>query len=154
PSTGPTVHLDDVIGARIPAGRVGALKRAWDERKLVATREPRWEDSTAVREDALPVAMAGEPVAVLTREVSQAVMRSSSRLELNCKGAAADLLEMIVRGEFPIQTSVTGPRRGAPRVGDGVMRLDGQGHVIYASPNALSCFHLLGVTESLVGRSL
>ena len=41
-----------------------------------------------------------------------------------------------------------------PRVGDGMMRLDDQGHVTYASPNALSCFHRLGVTGTLVGRSL
>ena len=65
-----------------------------------------------------------------------------------------DLLGMITRGEFPLPTSVTGPKRGAPRVGDGVLRLDAQGIVTYASPNALSCFHRLGVTGSLMHRSL
>ena len=114
------------------------------------SREPRWDETYAVREEALPVVMKGDKViAVLTREASMAALRSSSRLEINYKGAADDLLRMITRGEFPVRTSVTGPKRGAPRVGDGVLRLDAQGIVTYASPNALSCFHRLGVTGSL-----
>ena len=47
-----------------------------------------------------------------------------------------------------------GARRGAPRVGDGLIRLNSEGEVLYASPNALSCFHRLGVLGSLVGQSL
>jgi two-component sensor histidine kinase len=154
PSTGPTVHQDDIIGTFAPAGRVAALERAVAEMAMVATREPRWDESYAVREDALPIVMNGVAIAVLTREVSQAASRSSSRLELNYKGAADDLLHMIVRGEFPTPAAGVGPRRGAPRVGDGMVRLDERGHVNYASPNALSCFHRLGVTGTLVGRSL
>ncbi|WP_084129322.1 sensor histidine kinase [Demequina sp. NBRC 110055] len=154
PSTGPTVHQDDVVGTMAAAGRIAHLQRALDEGGITASREPRWDETYAVREDALPIVMDGRPVGVLTREVSQAVSRSSSRLELNYKGAADDLLHMITRGEFPTQMSVTGSRRGAPRVGDGVLRLDAAGHVTYASPNALSCFHRLGVTGSLMNRSL
>ncbi len=154
PQTGPTVHQDDVVDTFAMPGRVASLRRALEEMTLVATREPRWDEHYAVREDALPIVMDGKAIAVLTREVSQAVSRSSSRLELNYKGAADELLEMIVRGEFPMPTSVTGPRRGAPRVGDGIIRMDDQGHATYASPNALSCFHRLGVTGTIVGRSL
>ncbi len=154
PSTGPTVHQDDIVGTFAPAGRVAALENAIATMAIVATREPRWDESYAVREDALPIVMNGKPIGVLTREVSQAASRSSSRLELNYKGAADDLLHMIVRGEFPTPAAGVGPRRGAPRVGDGMLRLDERGHVNYASPNALSCFHRLGVTGTLVGRSL
>ncbi len=154
PSTGPTVHLDDVVGTHAPGGRVAHLRRALEEGGIVGSREPRWDETYAVREDALPVVMDGRPIAVVTREVSQAVSRSSSRLELNYKGAADDLLRMVTRGEFPMHTSITGPRRGAPRVGDGVLRLDAVGHVTYASPNALSCFHRLGVHGSLMNKSL
>ncbi|MEX0913385.1 MAG: histidine kinase N-terminal domain-containing protein [Demequina sp.] len=154
PSTGPTVHQEDVVGTKAAPGRVAHMQRALKENSIVASREPRWDETYAVREDALPVVMQGKPIAVITREVSQAVSRSSSRLELNYKGAADDLLHMVTRGEFPMQTSVTGPKRGAPRVGDGVMRLDAGGHVMYASPNALSCFHRLGVHGPLMNKSL
>ena len=81
-------------------------------------------------------------------------MRTPSRLELNYVEAADDLVGMISRGEFPVPDSPTGPRRGAPRVGDGLIRLNSEGEVLYASPNALSCFHRLGVLGSLVGQSL
>lgn len=155
PSTGPTVHQEEVVGSAAAEGRIAHLRQAMSEREIVVSREPRWDETYAVREDALPVVMPdGRVPAVMTREVSQAVSRSSSRLEINYKGAADDLLRMITRGEFPMRTSVTGPKRGAPRVGDGVLRLDPQGIVRYASPNALSCFHRIGVTGSLLHRSL
>ena len=155
PSTGPTVHQEEVVGSRAASGRIGHLEQALTKREIVVSREPRWDETYAVREEALPVVMKGNKViAVLAREASMAALRSSSRLEINYKGAADDLLGMITRGEFPLVTSVTGPKRGAPRVGDGVLRLDAQGIVTYASPNALSCFHRLGVTGSLMHRSL
>lgn len=155
PSTGPTVHQEEVVGTRAALGRIGHLEQALSTREIVVSREPRWDETYAVREEALPVVMQGDKViAVLARESSMAALRSSSRLEINYKGAADDLLGMITRGEFPLRTSVTGPKRGAPRVGDGVLRLDAQGIVTYASPNALSCFHRLGVTGSLMHRSL
>lgn len=155
PSTGPTVHQEEVVGSRAASGRIGHLEQALTTREIVVSREPRWDETYAVREEALPVVMKGNKViAVLAREASMAALRSSSRLEINYKGAADDLLGMITRGEFPLRTSVTGPKRGAPRVGDGVLRLDAQGIVTYASPNALSCFHRLGVTGSLMHRSL
>lgn len=154
PSTGPTVHLDDVVGHLASDGRVEHLRRALAEGGIVASREPRWDETYAVREDALPVVMEGRAIAVMTREVSQAVSRSSSRLELNYKGAADDLLRMVTAGDYPMHTSQTAQRRGAPRVGDGVLRLDAVGHVSYASPNALSCFHRLGVHGSLMNKSL
>lgn len=155
PSTGPTVHQEEVVGTRAVSGRIGHLEQALTKREIVVSREPRWDETYAVREEALPVVMKGDKViAVLAREASMAALRSSSRLEINYKGAADDLLGMITRGEFPLRTSVTGPKRGAPRVGDGVLRLDAQGIVTYASPNALSCFHRLGVTGSLMHRSL
>jgi two-component sensor histidine kinase len=50
--------------------------------------------------------------------------------------------------------SPSGRQRGAPRVGDGLVRLNAEGEVLYASPNALSGFHRLGAMGELVGRSL
>ncbi|MCA1721483.1 MAG: PAS domain-containing sensor histidine kinase [Actinobacteria bacterium] len=42
----------------------------------------------------------------------------------------------------------------APRVGDGYLRLDRTGHVVYASPNALSAYRRLGVSADLLGAHL
>ena len=45
-------------------------------------------------------------------------------------------------------------RRGAPRVGDGVMHLDAEGVVRYASPNAVSAVHRMGHLGDVVGEVL
>ena len=42
----------------------------------------------------------------------------------------------------------------SPRVGDGLIRLDADGIVQYASPNALSAYHRLGLAADLVGHHL
>jgi two-component sensor histidine kinase len=62
---------------------------------------------------------------------------------------------MIATGEFP-NPSVAPPasRRGSPRVGDGVLRLDVAGNVTYASPNAVSAMHRLGYDDQLAGVPL
>ena len=91
---------------------------------------------------------------MLARQTNLGGARTPSRLELNYVEAADDVFAMVGRGEFPAPDAPTGPRRGAPRVGDGLVHLNSEGEVLYASPNALSCFHRLGVVGDLVGRSL
>ncbi|WP_250447740.1 PAS domain-containing sensor histidine kinase [Actinotalea sp. C106] len=154
PSTGATVHYDDIVGSSAPEGQRPQLERALADVSIQRSREPRWFGTYAVREEAVPVVHAGRPVAVVARQTNLGGARTPSRLELNYVEAADDLVAMISRGEFPAPNAPTGPRRGAPRVGDGLIRLNSEGEVLYASPNALSCFHRFGVLGSLVGRSL
>jgi len=154
PSTGATVHHDDIVGSRAPAGQRPQLQKALEEGTAQRSREPRWFGSYAVREEAVPVVREGRAIAVIARQTNLGGARTPSRLELNYVEAADEVLAMVARGEFPFADAPTGPRRGAPRVGDGLIRLNPEGEVLYASPNALSCFHRLGVIGSLVGRSL
>jgi two-component sensor histidine kinase len=154
PSTGATVHYDDIVGSSAPEGQRPQLERALTELRPQRSREPRWFGSYAVREEAVPVVRDGRALAVVARQTNLGGARTPSRLELNYVEAADDLVSMIGRGEFPVSNSATGSRRGAPRVGDGLIRLNSEGEVLYASPNALSCFHRFGVMGSLVGRSL
>lgn len=154
PSTGATVHYDDVVGSRAPDGQRPQLQRSLTEVRAQRSREPRWFGSYAVREEAVPVVREGRAIAVVARQTNLGGARTPSRLELNYVESADELMGMIGRGEFPATNAPTGPRRGAPRVGDGLIRLNSEGEVLYASPNALSCFHRLGALGDLVGRSL
>ncbi|MCF4120091.1 PAS domain-containing sensor histidine kinase [Antribacter sp. KLBMP9083] len=154
PSTGATVHYDDIVGSFAPEGQRPQLTRALDEGRAQRSREPRWFGAYAVREEAIPVVHKDKAVAVVARQTNLGSGRTPSRLELNYVEAADDLVAMVARGEFPSPNAATGPRRGAPRVGDGLIRLNSEGEVLYASPNALSCFHRLGVIGPLVGQSL
>ena len=154
PSTGATVHHDDVVGRRAPAGFRATLRQAGQIREISRVREARWNGTYAIREEAIPVVRAGRTLAVIARETHLGANRNPSRLEINYVESADELCAMIGRGEFPLSNAATGPRRGAPRVGDGLVRLNSEGESLYASPNALSAFHRLGVTGEIVGQSL
>ncbi|GAB2613291.1 sensor histidine kinase [Pseudactinotalea suaedae] len=154
PSTAATVHHEDIVGKAAPRGFVSTLREALTARQLVRVGEARWTGAYAIREEAIPVVRAGRTIAVIARETHLGASRTPSRLEINYVESADELCAMIARGEFPAPNAATGPRRGAPRVGDGLIRLNSEGEVLYASPNALSAFNRLGVSDEIVGRSL
>src|SRR5438128_2667186 len=56
--------------------------------------------------------------------------------------------------DFPDLGAPSGPRRGAPRASDGLVRLDIDGNVTFASPNGLSAFNRMGFEGELEGESL
>ena len=108
----------------------------------------------SVREEYIPVVRGGHVVAVMTRHTNLWTTRTPSRLELTYLATADALCRMVTGGEYPHGGAPTGLRRGAPRVGDGVIRLDVDGIVTYASPNAVSALHRLGHLGEVVGASL
>jgi two-component system, sensor histidine kinase PdtaS len=60
---------------------------------------------------------------------------------------------MIAAGTFPFPGEQV-DMDSSPRAGDGLVRLDAEGVVQYASPNALSAYHRLGLAADLVGQDL
>ena len=60
---------------------------------------------------------------------------------------------MVADGTFPPPRH-PGELTSAPRVGDGLVRLDASGKVTYASPNAQSAYRRLGLPVHLVGEDL
>jgi two-component system, sensor histidine kinase PdtaS len=154
PSTGATVHHDDIVGTRVPRGGRSQVDRAWQVQRICRERDPEWYADVPVREEAVPVLRGGRVLAVVGRHTNLAAARSASRLELTYLQCADDLARMIAAGDFPSADAPTGPRRGAPRVGDGLIRLDRDGRVTYASPNALSALHRLGFVGELTDQSL
>jgi two-component sensor histidine kinase len=154
PSTGPTVYYDDLVGTHSPSGRREQLDRAWTTRRVIRDRDPEWHEDVPVRAEAIPVVRGDRVIAVVGRHTNLAAARTPSRLELTYLQCADDLARMIATGAFPVVGAPTGPRRGAPRVGDGLLRLDRDGRVVYASPNAVSALHRLGYVGEVVDHSL
>src|SRR2546423_14547129 len=60
---------------------------------------------------------------------------------------------MVQEGNFPFEGEALDPEL-SPRVGDGFLRLDSEGRVLYASPNAVSASRRLGVVSNIVGERL
>ncbi len=154
PSTGATVHDEDIVGSRLAPGQRPQVELAWTAGRICRESDPDWLDGVPVREETIPVRRAGRTIAVLSRDSSLSVPRTPSRLELTYLQCADALARMIAEGAFPTIGAGTGQRRGAPRVGDGLVRLDVEGVVLYASPNARSDFRRLGSTGELVGQYL
>ena len=107
-----------------------------------------------MRSETIPVRHDGEVVAVLSRDANLAMPRVPSPLEIAYLGSASDLCQMVADGTFPPRAAVVVGTNTSPRAGDGLIRLDAMGLVAYASPNALSAYHRMGLASDLVGLSL
>jgi two-component sensor histidine kinase len=153
PTTGPTAHPEDVVGARAADTERSLLSRALGDGRIRRDEEPRWLRGVPVRREAVPVRLGERQIAVIGREANLAVPRVPSPLEIAYLGIAADLGQMLADGTFP-DTGTTPDRQGGPRAGDGLLRLHPTGTVIYASPNALSAYHRMGHAADLRGEQL
>ena len=92
-------------------------------------------------------------IALIGRDTNLSTARTPSQLELNYLTTADDLAQMVADGTFP-PPHHPGETTSAPRVGDGLIRLDAGGKVTYASPNAQSAYRRLGFNAHLVGEEL
>ncbi|MFE9390269.1 sensor histidine kinase [Streptomyces sp. NPDC006784] len=153
PNTGPTSHQDDMVGHLVPRGRRPLLDAALDEGRIVREGDPEWREEVPVRVESIPVRREGRVLGVIARNTNLLTVRTPSRLELTYLQSASDLAQMIAAGSFPFPGHEVDMDH-VPRVGDGLIRLDADGHVQYASPNALSAYHRLGLAADLVGLHL
>ncbi len=153
PTTGPTAYVDDVVGTFIPRGRRPLLDTAYADGRLVREGDPEWRDDVPVRAESIPVRRGERVIAVIGRNTNLLGVRTPSRLELSYLQTAADLTQMIAGGHFPAPGQ-RGDHADSPRVGDGFVRVDDQGRVVYASPNALSVYRRLGHRGDLEGTVL
>ena len=155
PSTSHTMFHADFVGEQIQPSLEPLVKAAWKSQNIERSHETKiWSPDMAMRVEAIPMVRNGRTLAVITTHMDLSSSRMPSRLELTYRQYAYDLLKMGTLGLWPDFASPTGSRRGAPRVGDGLLRLDVDGIVQYASPNGVSAFRRLGDGESLEGRSL
>jgi two-component system, sensor histidine kinase PdtaS len=152
PATGQTIYLADYVG--VPAD---------NERPLLASAFETGEISEGeievdllpepARMLAIPVRYNAKPIAVLSREWSNRTGRQPGELERTYLGIFQRFAAMIAEGSFPFH-GLVGDSSAAPRVGDGVMVLDEEARVRYASPNAVSALHRVGISANAVGMRL
>lgn len=153
PTTGPTALVDDVVGTFVPAGRRRMLDEAYGTGRLVREGDPEWRDEVPVRVETIPVRRGDRVLGVVARNTNLLGVRTPSRLELSYLQTAADLTQMIAGGHFPA-AGQRSDHADSPRVGDGFVRIDAEGRVVYASPNALSVYRRLGLSGDLAGLDL
>ena len=145
-------------GDPVPATRVGdALPRADEPEAYEAIAEGRPVLGTSRRlpggvtgaTDAYPIGFP-QPFAVLLRTYGEQVETTASRMETAFIDAARDLMQTLRGGPL------LGARGGRPfsterHAGDGVLRVNPGGGVLYASPNAVTIMRLAGVEGRVTG---
>ncbi len=153
PTTAATVFANDLIGEEISWGERFYIDQALSSAEIVRDTEPALLGDVMVKEETIPVIMGEKVIAVISRHRNSDLMRQPSRLELNYREIAHELYRMVAEGNFPYRNagSLFDP---TPRVGDGLIRMDINGTIRYASPNARSAFSRMGWTNELEGFSL
>jgi hypothetical protein len=148
PNTAATVLLSDAVGTVAAPDRLPLVAATFESGTI-------GRESTAGEQnvEAVPVRHDDRVVAVLTHQTALAAGRKSSRLESAYLACAQDLVHMLSEGTFP-DVGDLAMSSSTPRVGDGLIRLDVDGAVSYASPNALSAYHRMGLNAELAGHDL
>ena len=153
PTTAATLFPLDVIGDEISYGARPHIDQALSSAEIVRDTQPEALGDHMVKEETIPVMVGEHVIGVISRHRDSDLMRQPSRLELNYREIAHNLYRMIAEGTFPYPDagSLFDP---APRVGDGLIRLDVNGVISYASPNARSAFSRLGWVSEVEGHVL
>ena len=148
PNTAATLFETDLVG--------DPLELEFEEivQALSVTREIITTESDDTIDTWVPVCWGEHMVAAL--RVASAIVpdRVPSAAHEDYEKVAELLIGMVADGNFPADGAPSSYRHGTPRVSDGVVFMDSEGAVIYASPNAVSNFHKYGVNKPLVGNVL
>lgn len=162
PNTAPTVLLADAVGTANPGEQMPLVTAAFQSGTIGRENGAAQDDSRTasfgsaaahdLKVEAVPVRYNNEVVAVLTHQTALAA-RKASPLESAYLDCADDLLLMLSEGTFP-NVGDLAMSRSSPRVGDGFIRLDEAGVVTFASPNAISAYHRMGLSAELEGHNL
>ena len=170
-STGPTAHAGDPVGRVVSAVERPMVRRCFTDalrfESPVAEQMPPgaldatvWEGITtsswtrSLMVEHVPVRFEDEIIAVLTREGEAGLTRIHSGLEREYREVFQRFALMIEQGAFPLARPEKLGEFREPRVGDGVLVLDRERRIEFASPNAVSALHRLGVQAELIGRGL
>lgn len=153
PTTAATVFTQDLIGEEITWGSRPRIDQALSGAEIIRDAEPEKFGEIYIKEETIPVILDEQVIAVISRHRNAELMRQPSRLELNYREVAHNVYRMVAEGTFPYSEHSEN-FDPAVRVGDGLIRLDINGAIIYASPNAKSAFSRMGWSGELEGNNL
>lgn len=153
PTTGPTALEDDVVGEDISYNPEHLVTEAYLSGEIARISDNQLHAGIPVDVHAIPVVLHGRVIAVVEAHTNRLGVRAPGALEDAYLEAADVLAGMVHRGAYPTSGDKSVPWV-SPRVGDGMIRVDAEGLVTYASPNAVSAYRRLGLAADLEGEDL
>ena len=160
-ATGQTLYQSDWVGTFASSSEKPLLQDALNSGDIVEG-EMELDDNVdsqvaenlgETRMMAIPVRHNGVVIGVMSREWNTRSGRAPGVLERSYLEIFSKFAVMVANGAFPFAGRVPNASV-APRVGDGAIVLDATGRVKYASPNATSALHRVGVSTNAVGQTL
>lgn len=162
PASAPTLFYRDLIGQNVREQWEMEVEAVYQRGLTIRSSAPDWFDEIPAQLTTSPVfstrhvdgraQRSEKPIAIITRHTNLAGTRQPTRQEVTFRECSEDLFDMIAAGEFPDLDAPEFSRRGAPRASDGLIRLNTDGVVTFASANALSALNKLGFGGELEGE--
>ena len=155
PTTGQTLYRDDHVGLRVDDIDRPLVARAFASGEVVEGEVPIKPTNRRALVMCIPIIHETVVIAVLSRELVPDFLerRDPGELERTYLQTFHQLAKMIESGVFPFIGHDVDMDE-VPRVGDGLLVVDPEARIQYASPNALSTLHRVGVVGNVAGRRL
>ncbi|RMB59034.1 sensor histidine kinase [Tessaracoccus antarcticus] len=150
PVTGPTALEDDVIGETIINEVDHAVTAAFMTEQIAETSDNQISAGIPVDVWAVPIMRHGRCIAVLERHTNLMGVRAMGALEENYMEAAGVLTSMLLEGQFPLAPAMD--KALEPKAGDGLLRVQPNGVITYASPNAITAYRRMGAQGDIEGE--
>jgi two-component sensor histidine kinase len=152
PTTSQTLYREDQVGRVVDPADRPVVARAWQLGQII-DGEISINRGERARVQCIPVRRKDALVGILARESAPSVGRRPGELERVYVEIFDRFARMITTGEFPFPIEEVATEE-APRVGDGVLLIDSGARVEYASPNAISALHRMGIHTNVEGLRL
>jgi len=153
PVTGQTSYPQDLVGTVVDEVERPLLTRCFRTGEIVEGDLPAFGSKERVRVKCIPIRCRGRVISVLTREAPLSFGRRPGELERAYVEAFERFATMVSEGSFPFEIDEI-EIESSPRVGDGVILIDGDTRIRFASPNAVSSLHRMGIHAYAQGQLL
>jgi two-component system, sensor histidine kinase PdtaS len=153
PVTSQTIYPQDWVATFATEDEDAVLAATLRDGRITEGSAKVDESGDTVRLVGIPVRYEGDVIAVCTREWTPTGGRQPGELERAYLDLFRRFSAMVAAGVFPFSES----RRtsdSTPRVGDGAIVLDASARVTFASPNAVSALHRVGISANAIGLRL
>lgn len=154
PSTTHTVFHTDLVGRSLHRALRERAIASWNSQTPKTLNDESNLTDITLETEFIPLIRNNRPVALLSVHRESLGTRKRQKAERAYRDVSHHLLQMVSRGAWPEFSAPVGTAHGNPRVSDGLMMLDTDGRVTYASPNALSIYKRLKFSGDMIGKSL
>jgi two-component system, sensor histidine kinase PdtaS len=153
PTTGQTVYPADLVGSVVDVGERPLVAEALRSGTITEADAVLLGSTERAHVECIPVRFRGIAVAAVVRETGRTLGRRIGELEHHYLSLFDRFARMIATGTFPFRQEGD-EFEDAPRVGDGVVVLDRDLRVRFASPNVVSSMHRMGIHSYASGAQL